>query len=109
MNRRQARAKLTLASLQRWTERLRAYAPVWDSPDFDVRERQAFPLEWHDVMDRFRSLVELADRGALQPSDMVDLRARADELTELLPTMQRLRLRQPDPDVLQRARIAEAV
>jgi hypothetical protein len=32
----------------------------------------------------------------------------ADELADVLPTMQRLKLRQPDPDVLARARSVEA-
>ena len=102
------RADRYLASLRRWMLRLRWIDEVWNSPDLDPRERQAFPLEWSNVVDRLAKVQQLAERGALSPAARVELRSVAEELTELLPTMQRLKLRQPDPEVLARARSVEA-
>src|SRR6266540_3848310 len=98
------RADHYLTSLRWWTARLREYAPVWDSPDFDEREREAFPYEWDNIIGRLAKVEALAQRQLLKPAAIAELRAVADELTDLLPTMRRLRLRLPDADALQRAR-----
>jgi hypothetical protein len=97
-----------LASLHRWAGRLRSIAELWETPLLDVRERQAFPLEWGNVVGRLAKVEALASQGTLRPAARAELRNVAEELVELLPTMQRLRLRQPDPDVLERARRVEA-
>jgi hypothetical protein len=88
--------------------RLRALVELGNSPFVSARERLAFPLEWTDIVTLFGKLAGLAQQRKLQPSARAELRRVADELAELLPTMQRLKLRQPDPDVLARARAVEA-
>jgi hypothetical protein len=102
------RADHDLASLRRWTQRLRQYAAEWDAHTLDERERQAFPLEWDNIIGRLAKVEALALRQVLRPSAVVELRHVADELAELLPTMQRLHLRQPDAGALERARTVQA-
>src|SRR3954469_21468699 len=97
-----------LSSLRWWAARPREFAVVWDSPEFDEREREVFPYEWDNVIGRLAKVEALAQRRAPKPAAIVELRAVAEELTELLPTMRRLRLRLPDADALQRARAADA-
>lgn len=97
-----------LASLRRWAGRLRRIAGVWDSPDFDPRERQAFPIEWGNVIGRLAKVEAMGAHGTLRPAAREELRQVAEELTELLPTMRRLGLRLPDLEALERARRVEA-
>jgi hypothetical protein len=97
-----------LRSLRRWAGHLREFAASYDSPDLDPAERQAFPLEWANIIGRLAKVEALAQRGALRPSARADLHRVAEELTELLPTMRRLRLRLPDLEALERARAVEA-
>src|SRR5580765_3079833 len=94
------RADHYLASLRRWAQRLRWFDSVYDSADLDERERQAFPLEWDNIIGRLAKVEDLARRGVLRPDALAELRGVADELAELLPTMRRLRLREPDPAAL---------
>ena len=95
-------------SLHHWAGLLRNMGDFWDSPLLDERERQAFPLEWGNIIGRFAKVEALAARGNVPPSSREQLRQLADELTELLPTMQRLGVRLPDPEALERARRVEA-
>jgi hypothetical protein len=88
--------------------RLRALDELGNSPFVSARERQAFPGEWEGAVALFEQVAGLAFRGELTPAARADLRTVADELTELLPTMQKLKLRQPDPEALARARSVEA-
>jgi hypothetical protein len=97
-----------LTSLHRWAARLRQFAAEWDAHTLDEREHEAFPLECHNVFGRLAKVEALADRPALHPSAVLELRHVANELAELLPTMQRMHLRLPDADVLQRARSVAA-
>src|SRR5882672_8214781 len=90
-----------LRSLHRWAKDLRQIAEIWDSPDLDERERQAFPLEWDNIIGRLAKVEAMAQRGQLRPDAVVDLHRVAEELTELLPTMRRLRLRLPDLEALE--------
>ena len=102
------RVNLYLTSLHRWAGRLRTMGDFWESPLLDDRERQAFPLEWDDVMDRFADVEALSARAALQPAAREELRQVAEYLVELLPTMRRLGLRLPDLEALERARRIQA-
>ncbi len=102
------RADHYLRSLHRWAARLRQFAAVYDSPDLDERERQAFPLEWDNIIGRLSKVEALAQRGVLRLDALSELHLVAEELTELLPTMRRLRLRLPDLEALERARAVEA-
>jgi hypothetical protein len=97
-----------LRSLHRWAGRLREFAAAYDSPDLDEAERQAFPLEWANIIGRLAKVELLAQRGELRPDALAELHRVAEELTELLPTMRRLRLRLPDLEALERARAVEA-
>jgi hypothetical protein len=102
------RATRYLASLRRWTQRLRWFAEVWGTPELDERERQAFPLEWDNAIDGLIDVEEMAQAGDLRKDALAELHAIAEELTELLPTMRRLHLRLPDLEALERARAVEA-
>jgi hypothetical protein len=95
-----------LRSLRRWVDDLHWYVRVADARDLselDEREHEAFPFEWDNIVGRVKKLQALAESGALRPPAIAELRGIAEELTELLPTMQRLRLRVPDLDALARA------
>jgi hypothetical protein len=102
------RAALYLTSLRYWIQCLREFANAWDTGDLDVRERQAFPLEWDNAIDRLVDVEAMARDGDLRAGSLVELRRVAGELVELLPTMRRLGVRQPDPEALERARSVEA-
>ena len=92
-----------LASLRYWTAKIRLIADVWDDPDLDPSERLSVRPEWDNIADRVIGVQARADRGELRPAAMDELRAITAELTELRPTMQRLRLRLPDLEALARA------
>ncbi|HZO25379.1 MAG TPA: hypothetical protein VFH48_05225 [Chloroflexota bacterium] len=91
-----------LASLRYWTAKLRLVADIWDDPDLDPAERESVRPEWDNITDRIARIQAMADRGELRQAAMTELRAIADELSDLRPTMQRLRLRLPDLDALSR-------
>src|ERR1043165_1183252 len=93
-----------LASLRRWTQRLRWFTAVFGTADLDEQEEEAFPSEWNNVIDRLVDVEMIAQRSDLSPDTLAELHGIAEELTELLPTMRRLRLRLPDLDALERAR-----
>jgi len=95
-------------SLQWWAGRLRTMGDFWDTSLLDARERRAFPGEWDQVIGRFAEVEALAARGALTSAARAELRAVAEYLAELLPTMRRLGVRLPDLDALERARSVEA-
>jgi hypothetical protein len=92
-----------LASLRYWATKLRLIADIWDVPDLDPRERESLRPEWDNIVDRLSAVETLADSGALRPAALAELRGVAAELTELVPTMKRLRLRLPDLEALERA------
>ena len=96
------RANRYIASLRRWAADLRKIAQVWDSPALDERERQAFPVEWDNALDRLTIIDTMMREGELSPSELVELRTLARELDVLRPVMERLRLRVPDPALLAR-------
>jgi hypothetical protein len=103
----QERAAHYLKSLRLWMPRLRWFIRTSDGAvllrELDEREREAFPFEWDNIVGRVEKLQVLADAGALETAGRLELRGIAEELTELVPTMQRLRLRVPDLDALARA------
>jgi hypothetical protein len=102
----QERAEHDLRSLRRWTARLRWYASAYGSPDLselDEWECEAFPYEWANIVGRVAKVERAASAGILGPASIAELRGIAEELTDLLPTMQRLRLRLPDLEALKRA------
>ena len=100
-------ARYYLRTLHYWIGQLRWFIAASDSTEplseLDERERESFPFEWDDVVGRVKRAQMLADAGALEPDGVAELRGIAEELTELLPTMQWLRLRVPDLDALARS------
>lgn len=98
-----SRAERYISSLRRWTDDLRQLALIWDSPALDERERQAFPLEWDNALDRLVIVDTMLRDGELSGSELVELRTLARELDTLRPVMERLRLRMPDDALLARA------
>jgi hypothetical protein len=105
MNERQ-RAEHTIKTLHIWIDDLRWYVATDGSPglnELDERKRESFPYEWDDVVDRIEKVEQAASAGLLESAALAELQRVAAELTELVPTMQRLRLREPDLDALKRA------
>ena len=102
----QDRADHDLRSLRRWIARLQWFARVHDTvhlSDLEEREREAFPYEWDNIIDRLAKVEARAGRGWLSPAALAELHGVAVELTTMLPIIQRLRLRQPDLEALARA------
>lgn len=101
------RATLYLSSLRRWITRLRWFSEAPNS-DVDERERQAFPLEWDNALDRLIDVESMARHRDLGADTMRELRAVADELAAVIPMLRRHGLRLPDPEALARARSVTA-
>jgi hypothetical protein len=97
-----------IVSLQHAAFKLRTYGDFWESPLLKKQERQTFRLEWDNALDRLIDVEQLARSGQLNTEARTYLRQVAEFLTELLPTMQRLHLRLPDLEALERARMVEA-
>ncbi len=92
--------------VRRGAMRLPAVDSTWGT--LDPEDRVAFRAEWHDLMDVFRHLVAAYDAGGLDEDDSRNVREVALMLASMAPAMERLRLRQPDPAVLTRMRLAAA-
>jgi hypothetical protein len=73
-----------------------------------VEDRMATRAEWDDVVDRYLTVVATYEDDRL-PRDLharlFDVSAR---LFSLVPALERLRLRRPDPATLARIRLAAA-
>ena len=97
------RAAHDLASLHRWAVRLRRFAEQCETSMVDVREREAFPLEWDNAMDLLDDVEMMAVQGELTPATLRELRDVASDLLHLVPVMEHLRLHVPDQGTLARA------
>jgi hypothetical protein len=102
----QMRERLDIEVVRREVERLATVQAGWAA--FDPEDRVAFRAEWHDLMDIFGHLVATYAAGRLDEDDARDLRSVASILTDALPIVERMRLRQPDPELLARIRLAAA-
>jgi hypothetical protein len=102
----QMREHLDIRILKQETQRLPAVEASWAT--LDPEDRVAFRAEWHDLMNIFGHLVVASESGRLGAADEHDLRDVARALTAAVPLLERLRLRRPDPDVLERMRLAAA-
>lgn len=100
------RERLDIEVLKQEVQRLRTTEATWVT--VDPEDRVAFRAEWRNLMDVFGHVVAAYDAGRL-PADLqpqlIELSVR---LAELAPTLERLRLRQPDPEILARLRLAAA-
>ena len=72
--------------------------------DEAVRERMALRLEWDDAIGQLPKIVEAFERGGLSKATVDKLRSVAQEVTALLPEIERIRFRLPDAEALKRAR-----
>jgi hypothetical protein len=102
----QRRTQLDIEVVMQEAQRLPAVEATWAT--LDAEDRVAFRAEWHDLMDVFVHLVTAYEASRLAPRDVPSLHSLATALATLLPTMERMRLRQPDPDALARIRLAAA-
>jgi hypothetical protein len=69
-----------------------------------LRERMALHLEWDDAIGQLPKIVAAFEQGGLSEATITKLRSVAQEVTALLPEIERLRFRLPDTDALARAR-----
>ena len=74
----------------------------------EPEDRVALRLEWHDVVDRYLHVVAAYDAGRLPANLRRQLIELSVRLAEVAPVLERLRLRQPDPETLARLRLAAA-
>ena len=100
------REHLDIEVATREVRRLPVVEATWAT--LDPEDRVAFRAEWHDLMDIFGHLVAASEAGLLSKGDERDLRFVAIDLTSVLPALERMRLRKPDPDLLARAKLAAA-
>ncbi len=73
-----------------------------------VRERMALHAEWDDAIGQLPKIVAAFERGVLGRVTVEQLGSVAQEVTDLLPEIERIRFRLPDLDALARARGAAA-
>lgn len=102
------RANHYLIWVEREIARIRDVERHWDSETFPVEERMATRLEWDDVVDRYLAVVHAHDEGQLSRATTTRLADVSARLDSLLPLLERLRLRRPDPEILARLRLAAA-
>jgi hypothetical protein len=102
------RAEHYLAWVSREIDRIRSLDADGGMQMLAVEDRMGTRFEWDDVIDRYLAVVAAYDDGTLTH----DLHARlfdvAAGLAALLPALERMRLRKPDPDLLARLRLAAA-
>jgi hypothetical protein len=78
-------------------------------PAVPIEDRMAFRAEWANEMGRFALLVQAYDAEQLDAASVHELGSVAGKLSELLPLLERLRLRAPAPADLDRPKATSAV
>lgn len=73
-----------------------------------IEDRMAFRAEWANEMGRFALLVRAYDAKQLDDASIVELGGVAVTLADLLPLLDRLRLRVPSTDDLERLKATSA-
>lgn len=98
--------RLDIEVLTREVRRLPSTELAWAT--MDPEDHVGFRAEWRNLMDVFGHVVAAYDAGRL-PADLrrqlIELSVR---LAEVAPVLERLGLRQPDPEILARLRLAAA-
>jgi hypothetical protein len=89
------RARHYLRSIRGETERLTNHPENTVGPATPVEDRMAFRAEWANEMGRFGLLVQAYDAKQLDAASVVELGNIAGKLSELMPLLERLRLRAP--------------
>jgi len=104
----QDRAEHYLTWVDREIDRLRALDAEGGMATLAVDDRMATRLEWDDVVDRYLAVVAAHDDRQLSPSQASRLFDVTMHLAALVPVLERLRLRRPDPEILARVRLTAA-
>jgi hypothetical protein len=103
----QRRMQLDIEVVTREVQRLPAVEATWAA--LDPEDGVAFRAEWHDLMDVFVHLVTAYEAGRLAARDISPMHSLVAAMVTALPTMERMRLRQPDAHMLARIRLAVAI
>lgn len=102
------RAQHYLKTIRREAERLAEDSDGLVGPRVPLVDRQAFHAEWANEVGRFRLLVEAYDAGRLRRAEIVELRDVASRLADLVPLLERLKLRAPAAADLERLKATSA-
>lgn len=97
-----------LRSVRGDAERLAEDPKSLVGPATPIEDRMAFRAEWANEMGRFALLVQAYDAKQLDAASVVELSSVAGKLAELLPLLERLRLRTPAAADLERLKATSA-
>lgn len=95
------RAIIDLRHISGGCERMRSLD--FGDDDDAVRERMALRLEWDDAIGQLPKIVDAYEHGTLSQGTITKLRSVAQEVSALLPEIERIRFRLPDAEALARA------
>jgi hypothetical protein len=96
------RATIDLRYISSGCERMRNLD--FGDDDEAVRERMALYVEWDDAIGQLPKIVEAYKGGALSKTTIAMLHRVAEDVTALVPEIERIRFRLPDAEALARAR-----
>ena len=96
------RAMIDLRYISSGCERMRKLE--FGDDDEALRERMALRLEWDDAIGQLPTIVDAYEHGGLSMVTVAKLRDVAQDVTALLPEIERIRFRMPDAEALARAR-----
>jgi hypothetical protein len=102
------RAEHYLGWVNREIDRLQALDAAGGMAMLAVEDRIATRVEWDDVVDRYLAVVAAYDRRRLSRDQALCLVDISTRLAALVPVLERMRLRCPDPEILARMRLAAA-
>src|SRR5688572_20147143 len=102
------RAEHYLTWVSREIDRLRALDAEGGMATLGVEDRMATRLEWDDVVDRYLAVVAAYDDRRLSQDQTLCVIDVSMRLIALVPTLERMRLRRPDPEILARMSLATA-
>jgi hypothetical protein len=102
------RARGYLRSVREEAERLAKDSDALVGPSVPLVDRQAFHAEWANEVGRFSLVVKAYDAGRLRRAEVNELRNVARQLVDLMPLLERLKLRAPDAADLERLKATSA-
>ena len=97
-----------LGWVNREIDRLLVLDEAGGMPTLAVEDRIATRVEWDDVVDRHLAVVAAYDARRLSHDETVCLVDVSMRLAALVPALERMRLRRPDPQILTRMKLAAA-
>lgn len=96
----QDRARNHLAAIRRDLTRLTDLEPSWFDDTFLPDDRVGYRAEWENTLDRFSAVVQAHAAGQLDRHVATELAEVARTLAAFVPSLDRMKLRQPSPDDL---------